>query len=308
MIPTAARMKPMHNFPFAGPPSVSFEFFPPKTPKGWSLLDQRIDELVTLDPSFVSVTYGANGTTQKRTHELVERLVRETPLQPVPHLTCVGHSEVDIDRILEGYADSGVRSILALRGDPPLDATVPEGGFTHAADLVRHIRRFSDRHGLDISIGVAGFPEGHPETPDTLIAMDHLAAKVDAGADWICTQLFFDNHAFHDWRDRCGISGIRVPIIAGIMPIASRSGIRRMAKLAAGAVFPASLLRAISRAEENDDEAVAQIGMHWATEQCRDLLDHAVDGLHFYTLNKSDATLQIHRALGVHSSRRLRSV
>ncbi|MAC18658.1 MAG: methylenetetrahydrofolate reductase [NAD(P)H] [Phycisphaerae bacterium] len=299
----------MSDFPFAGPPSVSFEFFPPKTPRGWGLLDQRIDELFPLDPSFVSVTYGAGGTTQERTHELVERLAHETPLDPVPHLTCVGQSKVDIDRILERYVEAGVRSILALRGDPPIDGSpAPIGEFTHAADLVNHLRNFADRNRWELSIGVAGFPEGHPDTPDTLLAMEHLAAKVDAGADWICTQLFFDNHAFHDWRDRCQLSGIRVPIIAGIMPIASRSGVKRMAQLAAGAVFPASLLRAVSRAEEDDDDAVAQIGVHWATEQCRDLLDHAVDGLHFYTLNKSNATLQIHRALGVRTSRQLRSV
>ena len=299
----------MSDFPFAGPPSVSFEFFPPKTPKGWGLLDQRIDELFPLDPSFVSVTYGAGGTTRERTHELVERLIHETPLDPVPHLTCVGQSKADIDRILERYARAGVRSVLALRGDPPIDGSpAPAGEFTHAADLVHHLRSFADRYRWELSIGVAGFPEGHPETPDTLLAMEHLAAKVDAGADWICTQLFFDNHAFHDWRDRCQMAGIGVPIIAGIMPVASRAGVKRMAQLAAGAVFPASLLRAIGRAEENDDDAVAQIGTHWATEQCRDLLDHDIDGLHFYTLNRSDATLQIHRALGVHSSRRLRSV
>ena len=299
----------MSDFPFAGPPSVSFEFFPPKTSKGWDLLDQRIDELFPLDPSFVSVTYGAGGTTQERTHELVERLAHETPLDPVPHLTCVGQSKADIDRILERYVEAGVRSILALRGDPPIDGSpAPTGEFIHAADLVEHLRNFADRHHWELSIGVAGFPEGHPDTPDTLLAMEYLAAKVDAGADWICTQLFFDNHAFHDWRDRCQIAGIKVPIIAGIMPIASRAGVKRMAQLAAGAVFPASLLRAISRAEENDDDAVAQIGVHWATEQCRDLLDHAVDGLHFYTLNKSNATLQIHRALGVRTSRQLRSV
>lgn len=299
----------MSDFPFAGPPSVSFEFFPPKTSKGWDLLDQRIEELFPLDPSFVSVTYGAGGTTQERTHELVERLAHETPLHPVPHLTCVGQSKADIDRILERYVEAGVRSVLALRGDPPIDGSpAPAGEFTHAADLVHHLRSFADRHRWELSIGVAGFPEGHPDTPDTLLAMEYLAAKVDAGADWICTQLFFDNHAFHDWRDRCQIAGIRVPIIAGIMPIASRAGVKRMAQLAAGAVFPASLLRAISRAEQNDDDAVAQIGVHWATEQCRDLLDHAVDGLHFYTLNKSNATLQIHRALGVRTSRQLRPV
>lgn len=297
----------MVDFPFDGPPSISFEFFPPKTPKGWDALDRRIDELIPLEPSFVSVTYGAGGSDRERTHELVERLLRDTPLTPVPHLTCLGHTRIEIDEILERYVEAGVRSILALRGDPPADGSEPANGdFEFASDLVRHIRSFADRHGVKMAVGVAGFPEGHPDTPDTLLAMEHLVAKIDAGADWICTQLFFDNHAFHDWRERCRIAGISVPILAGVMPIASRAGLRRMSSLAAGAIFPASLLKAIARAED-DDDAVAEIGNHWATEQCRDLLDHEVDGIHFYTLNKSDATLRIHRSLGVRSARALRT-
>ncbi len=299
----------MSPHPFAGPPSISFEFFPPKSVEGWERLSARIDELVPLEPSFVSVTYGAGGSTRDRTHDLVVRLLRETSLQPVPHLTCLGHTRGEIDDILQRYAEAGVQAILALRGDPPADGSaVPAGDFAHAADLVRHVRAFSERHGHPLEIGVAGFPEGHPDTPDTLVAMDHLKAKVDAGASWICTQLFFDNRAFHDWRERCRLVGIDATIIAGIMPIASRAGVRRMSSLAAGTVFPASLLKAIDRAEEGDEDAVAEIGVHWATEQCRDLLDHDVDGIHFYTLNKSDATLRIHRALGVRTARRLRSV
>ncbi len=299
----------MSPHPFAGPPSVSFEFFPPKSVEGWERLSARIDELVPLEPSFVSVTYGAGGSTRDRTHDLVVRLLRETTLRPVPHLTCLGHTRAEIDDILQRYAEAGVQAILALRGDPPADGSaVPAGDFAHAADLVRHIRAFSDRHGHPLEVGVAGFPEGHPDTPDTLVAMDHLKAKVDAGASWICTQLFFDNHAFHDWRERCHLVGIDATIIAGIMPIASRAGVRRMSSLAAGTVFPASLLKALDRAEDGDDDAIAEIGVHWATEQCRDLLDHEVDGIHFYTLNKSDATLRIHRALGVRTARRLRSV
>ena len=299
----------MSPHPFAGPPSVSFEFFPPKSVEGWERLSARIDELVPLEPSFVSVTYGAGGSTRDRTHDLVVRLLRETRLQPVPHLTCLGHTRAEIDDILQRYAEAGVQAILALRGDTPADGSaIPTGDFAHAADLVRHIRTFSDRHGHPLEVGVAGFPEGHPDTPYTLVAMDHLKAKVDAGASWICTQLFFDNHAFHDWRERCRLVGIDATIIAGIMPIASRAGVRRMSSLAAGTVFPASLLKALDRAEDGDDDAIAEIGVHWATEQCRDLLDHEVDGIHFYTLNKSDATLRIHRALGVRTARRLRSV
>ena len=296
----------MAETPAEGSPTISFEFFPPATPAGWTALDRRIGELVPLEPSFVSVTYGAAGTTRDRTHDLVERLLKETKLRPVPHLTCVGHRRDEIDRILERYASAGVDTILALRGDAPTEGSEPvDGDFDFAADLVSHIRSFGERHGHHFRIGVAGFPEGHPDTPNTLECMDHLQAKVDSGADWICTQLFFDNHAFHDWKARCRLVGIEIPIIAGIMPISTRKSIRRMAGLAAGTVFPATLQRSLARAAEGDDEAIAEIGIHWATEQCRDLLDRKVDGIHFYTLNKSDATLRIHRSLGVRTSREL---
>ena len=291
----------------SGSPTISFEFFPPATPAGWKALDRRIGELVPLEPSFVSVTYGAAGTTRDRTHDLVERLINETSLSPVPHLTCVGHRRHEIDEILERYAKAGVEAILALRGDAPSEGSeVPEGDFEFAADLVAHIQVFAEKHGHPFRIGVAGFPEGHPDTPNTLECMDHLQAKVDSGADWICTQLFFDNHAFHDWRDRCRLAGIEIPIIAGVMPISTRKSVRRMAGLAAGTVFPASLQRSLARADEGDDDSIAEIGIQWATEQCRDLLDREVDGIHFYTLNKSDATLRIHRSLGVRSARGFR--
>jgi methylenetetrahydrofolate reductase (NADPH) len=148
---------------------------------------------------------------------------------------------------------------------------------------------------------VAGFPEGHPETPNTLVQIEHLKAKVDAGADYIVTQLFFDNDAFHDWRARCDLARIRVPIIAGIMPVTTATGLRRMADLAAGTRFPASLLKAIDRCRGNA-EAIENVGIHWATEQCRDLLDKDIAGIHFYTLNKSDATRRIHRTLGVRAN------
>ena len=287
-------------------PSISFEFFPPKTEKGWSLLEGRIGQLEQLSPSFVSVTYGAAGSTREHTHELVERLINETTLQPVPHLTCIGHTHDEIDEILHRYRKAGVRAILALRGDPQEELGEDTGDFRFAADLVRHLRAFSDQHRLDWSIGVAGFPEGHPDTPNALLGMDHLKAKVEAGANWICTQLFFDNRRFHDWRDRCRLQRIDVPILAGIMPVTSRAGLHRMADLAAGTVFPAALLRALNRADPEDTESIAEIGVHWATEQCRDLLDHDVDGIHFYTLNQSDATLRIHRSLGVRSAAQLR--
>jgi methylenetetrahydrofolate reductase (NADPH) len=157
-------------------------------------------------------------------------------------------------------------------------------------------RRHPDQRGF--GIGVAGFPEGHPETPNTLVQMDHLKAKVDAGADFIITQLFFDNNAFFDWKARCALAGITVPVIAGVMPVTTLASLKRMAELAGGTRFPAPLLRAIKRCED-DAESVANVGIHWATEQARDLIDRGVDGIHFYTLNRSDATRRIYRTLGL---------
>ena len=284
--------------------SFSFEFFPPKTDEGWSSLFARISAFEALTPHFVSVTYGAGGSTRERTHELVERLLKETTLDPIPHLTCVGHDEGEIARVLERYAAAGVGNILALLGDPPRDAgpDFPQGSFAHAADLVRFIRRFNERHRhpadpRGFGIGVAGFPEGHPDTPNRLVELEHLKAKVDAGADYVCTQLFFDNHEFFDWRERCRLAGIQVPLIAGIMPITSVSGMKRMAELSGGTSFPAKLLKNLYQ-RQDDPDAVERIGVHWATEQCRDLLDHGVDGIHFYTINRSDATQRIFETLG----------
>ncbi|MDY0262253.1 methylenetetrahydrofolate reductase [NAD(P)H] [Syntrophotalea acetylenica] len=288
--------------------TFSFEFFPPKTDKAAQRLYETIRQLETLKPHFTSATYGAGGSTRERTHDLVMRIREDSSLDPIPHLTCVCSPEQEIRRILERYAAAGISNILALAGDPPPDMPGydrSQDAFPHAADLVRFIRRFNDeglhpdRRGF--GIGVAGFPEGHPATPNRLLEMDHLKAKIDEGADYICTQLFFDNRDFYDFRERCELAGIKVPIIAGIMPIASVEGMKRMAELAAGARFPAPLLRAVERCQ-NDPEAVRRIGIHWATEQCRDLLDNAVRGIHFYTLNNSDATRQIFQCLGLNAN------
>lgn len=288
-----------------GEPSFSFEFFPPRTSEGAEKLYDTIRELEAFQPSFVSVTYGAGGTTRDLTHDLVERIRRETPTPPVPHLTCVGHDEAEIEQILERYAAAGVSNLLALRGDPPQDQPAydwSQGSFRHASDLVRFIRRFNEsgRHPdpRGFGIGVAGFPEGHPATANRLHELDHLKAKVDEGADYICTQLFFDNHDFLDFRDRCEIAGIGVPVIAGIMPVISRSGMRRMAELAAGARFPARLMRALDRAGD-DPAAIKRVGVHYAAQQCSELLDAQVSGIHFYTLNKSRATREIYASLGL---------
>jgi methylenetetrahydrofolate reductase (NADPH) len=292
--------------------TVSFEFFPPKTAVDSEALYENIAELETLQPSFVSVTYGAGGSTRQLTHDLVLRLKQTTTLDPIPHLTCVGHSDSEIQDILTKYAAAGVSNTLALGGDPPKGVEIYDrtaDAFHHAADLVRFIRRFNESGAhpdpRGFGIGVAGFPEGHPATPNRLEEMDHLKAKVDAGADYICTQLFFDNRDFFDFCERCELAGIRVPIIAGIMPVTTLGGMKRMAQLALGARVPAKLLRALGRAAE-DPEAVKRVGVHWATEQCRDLLDNRARGIHFYTLNKSDATRQIYQSLGLRDSVALR--
>ncbi|MCC6796466.1 MAG: methylenetetrahydrofolate reductase [NAD(P)H] [Candidatus Hydrogenedentes bacterium] len=287
--------------------TFSFEFFPPKTEQGAEELFKNIAEFEALKPAFVSVTYGAGGSTRELTHDLVVRIHDSSSLDPIPHLTCVCHGESDILEIIERYARAGVSNILALGGDLPRGMEQYDRGqdaFRYATNLVKFIRVFNesgahpDKRGF--GIGVAGFPEGHPATQNRLLEMDHLKAKVDAGADYIVTQLFFDNRDFFDFRERCDLAGIRVPIIAGIMPVTSASGLKRMAELAAGARFPAALLRSVQRAGDNAD-AVKRVGIHWATEQCRDLLDHGVRGIHFYTLNKSDATKQIYLSLGLSS-------
>jgi methylenetetrahydrofolate reductase (NADPH) len=290
--------------------TFSFEFFPPKSDKAWAELFETIALLQTLRPSFVSVTYGAGGSTRERTHDLILRIQRETSLTAVSHLTCVCHSLDELAAIVDRYAASGVENILALGGDPPRNLVGYDragDAFQYAEQLVCFLRsrtNLTDPRGF--GIGVAGFPEGHPGTPNRLLEMDYLKRKVAAGSDYICTQLFFSNADFYDFRERCELAGIRVPIVAGIMPITSRENMVRMAELALGARIPARLHRAIDRCGD-DPAAVAKVGVHWATEQCRDLLDNQVRGIHFYTLNRSDATRQIYENLGVKDSRDLQS-
>ena len=283
--------------------TFSFEFFPPKTEAASEELFRNVSRLQELRPSFVSVTYGAGGSTRERTHELIVRIQNETDLTAVSHLTSVCHTRDELSAILERYARSGVENVLALRGDPPKSLEGydrADDAFQYAADLVKFVADFPnppDARGF--GIGVAGFPEGHPSTPNRLHELDHLKRKVDAGAHYICTQLFFDNRDFYDFRERCELAGIDVPILAGIMPITSRPSMERMAELALGARFPARLVRSVDRCgPEYDSAQVARVGIHWATEQCRDLLDHGVRGIHFYTLNKSDATRRIFENLG----------
>ncbi len=273
-----------------------------KTPEGAETLYQTIRDLEPYMPHFVSVTYGAGGSTRDLTHDLVERIQHTTKLDPIPHLTCVCHSEGEVQAILLRYAKSAIGNILALGGDRPAGIAYDKSrdSFQHAIDLVKFIRKFNDsdahpeRRGF--GIGVAGFPEGHPATPNRLIEMDYFKAKVDAGADYIVTQLFFDNRDFLDFRERCALNDIHIPIIAGVMPVTSISGFKRIAELAGGARFPAKLLRVLQRCQ-NDPEMVRRVGIQYALEQCQGLLSNNVAGIHFYTLNRSDATRVIFDSL-----------
>ena len=277
-----------------GKTPISFEFFPPKTPGGWDKLYGTIQELVPLKPAYVSVTYGAGGSTRENTHQLVQK-IHQSGIPVVAHLTCEGSTEPEIRSILETYNEQGIHNILALKGDVPLDRRSPGPSFEYAADLTAYIRKNFPH----FSIGVAGFPEGHPGCPNRLKELEYLKAKVDAGADYIVTQLFFDNRDFYDFQERAKLQGIDVPIIAGIMPITSKKGMDRMAELAGGARFPAKLLKSVMRA--TDEQAVERVGAHWATEQISDLLSSGVSGIHLYTLNSSGASVQILQSLGIES-------
>ena len=288
---------------FGQVPSFSFEFFPPKTPEGAAALFDTVMKLRAFRPSFVSVTYGAGGGSRELTRSVVQD-IQESGIPTVPHLTCVGHTEAELADILEGYVNAGARAVLALRGDPPRNRVYDPArdAFRHASDLVRFIRSWEEKRKLPfrLTVGVAGFPEGHPDTRNRIREMDYLKAKLDEGADYICTQLFFDNHAFFDYRDRCRLLGINVPIIAGIMPVTSISSMNRMAELSAGTNFPARLLKAMLRAG-GDKASIERIGINYASNQCSELLDAEVDGIHFYTLNRSRATLEIYRNLGINN-------
>jgi len=277
-------------------PTISFEFFPPRNEAAANELYSAITALESYRPDFVSVTYGAGGTTRDLTHDLVAKILTETDIPVVPHLTCVCHKEHEVQEILEKYAEVGVDNILALRGDLPRgkeDYDRHQDDFYYADDLVKFLKKFNEsgahpRGGFDI--GVAGFPEGHPETPNRMKEMDYFKAKIDAGADYICTQLFFENADLYDFRDRCSLAGIDVPIVAGIMPLQSKKGMVRMAELAAGARYPAKLLRGLEGVEGDN---ISEFGRDYAIEQCQDLIANGIDGLHLYTLNKSQQTIQV---------------
>ena len=281
----------------AGKPVVSFEFFPPKTDEGdRNLLEKQIPALLATRPDFCSVTYGAGGSTREKTLMIVDRIQREHQLTALAHLTCVNHTQAEVRALLEKFRALGCKNILALRGDPPgggeFQAT-PEG-FEFSSELVDFIRAAGD-----FSIGVAGFPEGHIANKNGKQAdWRHLKEKVDAGADFVLTQLFFDNTDFFEFRDYVTKElGVKAPIVPGIISILSAAQIMRFTQLC-GSKIPATL-RARLDGLVNDDAAAMEFGIEYATRQCEELLRAGVPGLHFYTLNKAHSTVRVLKNLGL---------
>jgi len=276
-----------------GEPVFSFEFFPPKTDAGEQTLMRTIARLRDLQPSFVSVTYGAGGSTREKTIDIVTRVKREHGIEAMAHLTCVGHDRDEIAVILDRLAAAGIENVLPLRGDPPQGQTAfvrTPNGFAYASELVRFIR---DR-GYTFCLGGAGYPEGHQECRDVERDIAHLRDKVAAGVDFVITQLFYDNADYFAFVARARRIGIEVPLVPGIMPITNVAQIERIARLC-GARIPAVLTEQLHASD--GDEAVQAVGIDYATRQCRELLDAGAPGIHFYTLNQSPATAAILAAL-----------
>jgi len=281
------------------PPSVSFEFFPPNTDAMDATLWQSIERLSGLEPRFVSVTYGADGSTRERTHAAVQRIIKETALTPAPHLTCIDASRGEIDDIAREYWDMGVRHLVALRGDPPRDGG-PYGphpdGYAYAADLVEGLSKVAD---FDIS--VAAYPEVHPEAPDAAFDLDNLKRKLDAGASRAITQFFFDTDVFLRFRDNCAKADIESAIVPGILPITRFPQMERFAAMC-GTAIPDALRHRFDGLED-DAETRQMISASVAIEQVRHLESEGIEDFHFYTLNRSELTYAICHALGVRSGR-----
>ncbi|MBU8900078.1 methylenetetrahydrofolate reductase [NAD(P)H] [Corallococcus sp. H22C18031201] len=279
-------------------PCFSFEFFPPKTDEGVASLLRTLEDLAPLEPGFVSVTYGAGGSTRDRTVELVTRIKQQTGIEAMAHLTCVGHTRDELRDLLARLAASKVENVLVLRGDPPQGQTAYEptaGGFRYAEELVRFIQE----EDFNFCLGGACYPEGHPETGSRDEDLKHLKAKVDAGLDFVVTQLFFDNAFYFDFVERARRVGINVPIVPGIMPITNYEQVQRFTRMC-GATVPMRLALQLERVKDQPD-ALVQLGVAHATVQCMELLSRGVPGLHFYTLNKSPATRMIVSALRARS-------
>jgi len=270
-------------------PSFSFEFFPPKDEEGVTRLFQTIAELRPYEPAYVSVTYGAGGSTQRLTVDLVRRIKRDVGIEAMAHITCVGASSRELGQVLDELVQGSIENVIALRGDPPRGEKVfvaHQGGFEHAAELVRYIR---PRY--DFCLAAACYPETHTEAGDAESDLLHLKEKVDAGVDFLITQLFFDNADYYRFVERARKAGISVPIVAGIMPVTNLSQIKRFTALC-GARIPHELLQKLEAAGDDPDR-VRDVGVEHATAQCRELVDRGVPGIHFYTLNRSRATRDI---------------
>jgi methylenetetrahydrofolate reductase (NADPH) len=274
-------------------PGFSFEYFPPKDAHGMLALFETIRRLKPYRPAFVSVTYGAGGSSRALTVELVRHIKLDTGIETMAHLTCLGATRVELGQVLDGLRDSGIENVLALRGDPPPGATVFErtpGGFAHASELVEFIRS-----NYDFCIAAACYPEKHVEAADLDSDLSNLKRKVDAGVDLLITQLFFDNRDYFDFVQKARAIGIEQPIIPGIMPVTSRSQLARFTAMC-GAHIPAPLRQRLEAAGQ-DPEAVRRVGVEHATQQCRSLLAAGVPGIHLYTLNRSPATVQVLEAV-----------
>lgn len=280
-------------------PAFSFEFFPPKTPEAEEKLFETVQSLKPLAPAFVSVTYGAMGSTRHNTLRIVSKIKHEIGIEAAAHLTCVGHGRSEIEKILSELAESGIENIVALRGDPPKGESQYKpavDGFCYAAELVRFIHEHP-RFSSAFSLAVAGYPEGHVQCRDLKMDLEHLKYKVDGGADAVITQLFFDNRDYFDFVNRARLAGISIPIVPGIMPVTLAAQLEKFSVMC-GSKIPPLLNEAIRRFKD-DQSSVESFGIEYATRQCEELLKAGVPGLHFYTLNKSHATRQICMQLGL---------
>lgn len=270
-------------------PVFSLEFFTPKTDSGRSALLRAISRLASLEPGFVSITCGAAGTTRERTADLAIEIQREHQLTTMAHLVCTGTTQAELGETLGYMHEHGIRNILALRGDPPrgaTDWTPVEGGFAHANELAAFIRgRF------ELAVGGACYPEKHHEAPSLEADIDHLVRKVDAGVEFLITQLFFDNDKYWAFVDAVRKRGVNVPIVPGIMPVLNLANLQRIASLSPGTTVPAALEEAL-RGAGDDDDAALEAGVEFAARQCRELIERGAPGIHFYTLNRSKATLR----------------
>lgn len=279
-------------------PSASFEFFPPKTPEMEDTLWDTVCALAPLAPKFVSVTYGAGGSTRARTHTTVSRIVAEAGLTAAAHLTCVGASRAEIDEVAQSYWDAGVRHVVALRGDPPDGETGytphPEG-YAFAEDLVRGLGNIGD-----FEVSVAAYPETHPEAESAAFDLDVLKRKIDAGASQAITQFFFDNKYFLDFQERVAAAGINVPVVPGIMPVGNFKSMCRFAAMC-GASVPAFLGEKFEGLDDTPYDR-RQVAIDVASQQCLDLISHGVSDFHFYTLNRAALTQAVCENIGITSS------